>query len=125
MKKNYLLEILTIIKVMKNLSTFFLFFIALSTTVIAVQLRPISRKAYLFNLCRDFNSAWNESSQLSSAYKSGNKKEEEKYSKSFDKTNYYLSKIYKEFDITPALHGQEAPYTFCQRIGFDWYIDEL
>ena len=31
-----------------------LFVIAISTSIIAVQLIPISRKAYLYNLCRDF-----------------------------------------------------------------------
>ena len=102
-----------------------LFVIALSTSIMSVQLIPISRKAYLFNLCRDYNAWWNESYLLADAYKSGNKEKEEKYSKAIDKQNYYLQKIYKELGITPQLHGQEASYTFCQRIGFDWYIDEL
>ena len=102
-----------------------LFVIALSTSIMAVQLIPISRKAYLFNLCRDYNACWNESYLLADAYKSGNKEKEEKYSKAIAKSNYYLQKIYKELGINPPLHGQEAPYTFCQRIGFDWYIDEL
>ena len=31
-----------------------LFVIALSTSIMTVQLIPISRKAYLYNLCRDF-----------------------------------------------------------------------
>jgi len=31
-----------------------LFVIALSTSIVAVQLIPLSRKAYLYNLCRDF-----------------------------------------------------------------------
>ena len=51
-----------------------LFVIALSTSIMAVQLIPISRKAYLFNLCRDYNAWWNESYLLADAYKSGNKK---------------------------------------------------
>ena len=102
-----------------------LFVIALSTSIMAVQLIPISRKAYLFNLCRDYNAWWNESYLLADAYKSGNKEKEEKYSKAVAKSNVYLTKIYKELGINPLLHGQEAPYTFCQRIGFDWYIDEL
>ena len=51
-----------------------LFVIALSTSIMAVQLVPISRKAYLFNLCRDYNAWWNESYLLADAYKSGNKK---------------------------------------------------
>ena len=42
----------------------------------AVQLIPISRKAYLFNLCRDWNAWWNESYLLADNYKSGNKEKE-------------------------------------------------
>ena len=102
-----------------------LFVIALSTSIMAVQLIPISRKSYLFNLCRDYNAAWNESYLLADAYKSGNKEKGEKYSKAIAKQNVYLAKIYIELGINPTLHGQEAPYTFCQSIGFDWYIDEL
>ena len=71
-----------------------LFVIALSTSIMSVQLIPISRKAYLFNLCRDYNAWWNESYLLADAYKSGNKEKEEKYSKAIDKQNYYLQKIY-------------------------------
>lgn len=100
-----------------------LFVIALSTSIMAVQLIPISRKAYLFNLCRDYNASWNESYLLADAYKSGNKEKEEKYSKAIAKSNVYLAKIYKELGINPPLHGQEAPYAFCERIGFDWYVD--
>ena len=100
-----------------------LFVIALSTSIMAVQLIPISRKAYLFNLCRDYNAWWNESYLLADAYKSGNKEKEEKFSKAVDKSNYYLQRIYKELGINPPLHGQEAPYAFCERIGFDWYVD--
>ena len=95
-----------------------LFVIALSTSIMAVQLIPISRKAYLFNLCRDYNASWNESNLL--ANKKG---KEEELSKAVAKTNVYLKKIYKELGINPPLHGQEAPYTFCERIGFDWYVD--
>ena len=102
-----------------------LFVIALSTSIMAVQLIPISRKAYLFNLCRDYNVWWNESYLLADAYKSGNKEKEEKFSKAVDKSNYYLQKIYKELGINSQLHGQEAPYTYCERIGFDWFVDLL
>ena len=49
----------------------------------AVQLIPISRKAYLFNLCRD----WNESYLLANGYKSENKEKEEKFSKAIKKSN--------------------------------------
>ena len=100
-----------------------LFVIALSTSIMAVQLIPISRKAYLFNLCRDFNAWWNESNLLANNYKSGNKEKEKSFSKAVEKENYYLQKIYKELGINPPLHGQEAPYRFCERIGFDWYVD--
>ena len=89
-----------------------LFVIALSTSIMTVQLIPISRKAYLFNLCRDYNAWWNESYLLADNYKSGNKEKEKRYSKAFYKSNYYLQKIYKELGIDPVLHGQEAPYTF-------------
>ena len=102
-----------------------LFVIALSTSIMAVQLIPISRKAYLFNLCRDYNVWWNESYLLADAYKSGNKEKEEKFSKAVDKSNYYLQKIQKELGIDSKLHGQEAEYTFCERIGFDWFVDLL
>ena len=45
---------------MKNsITKALLFVIALSTSIMAVQLIPISRKAYLFNLCRDYNASWN------------------------------------------------------------------
>lgn len=103
----------------------FLFIIALSTSIMAVQLIPISRKAYLFNLCRDYNAWSNESNQLSDGYKSGDKEKEEAFSKAVAKSNVYLTKIYKELGITFTLHGQEEPETSCQRIGFDWDIDEL
>ena len=102
-----------------------LFVIALCTSIMAVQLIPISRKAYLFNLCRDYNASWNESNLLSDGYKSGDKEKEEAFSKAVAKSNVYLTKIYKELGITPLLHSQEEPETSCQRIGFDWYIDEL
>ena len=102
-----------------------LFVIALSTSIMSVQLIPISRKAYLFNLCRDYNAWWNESYLLADAYKSGNKEREEKYSKAVDKQNYYLQKIYKELGIDPVLHGQEEPYQFCERVGFDWYVNDF
>ena len=102
-----------------------LFVIALSTSIMAVQLIPISRKAYLFNLCRDWNAWWNESYKLVDGYKSGDEEKEKRYSKAIEKEGYYLQKIYKELGIDPVLYGQEAPYTFCKRIGFDWFIDEL
>ena len=109
---------------MKNsITKALLFVIALSTSIMAVQLIPISRKAYLFNLCRDYNAWWNESNLLSDGYKSGDKEKEEAFSDAVAKSNVYLTKIYKELGINPPLHGQEAPYTFCERIGFDWYVD--
>ncbi len=103
----------------------FLFVIALSTSIMAVQLIPISRKAYLFNLCRDYNAWWNESYYLADAIEKGEKDNEEKYSKAIKKQNYYVKKIYKELGITPPLHGQEASYAFCEKIGFDWFVDLL
>ena len=102
-----------------------LFVIALSTSIMAVQLIPISRKAYLFNLCRDYNAWSNESNQLANDVVKGDKDKEKEFSDAVAKSNVYLKKIYKELDINPPLHGQEAPYTFCERIGFDWYVDLL
>ena len=99
-----------------------LFVIALSTAIMAVQLIPISRKAYLFNLCRDWNASWNESNLLVYNYEKDKDKENE-IIKTIDKENYYLLKIYKEFGIDSVLNSQEKPYAFCQRIGFDWYFD--
>ena len=111
---------------MKNsITKALLFVIALSTSIMAVQLVPISRKAYLFNLCRDYNAWWKESYLLADAYKSGNKEKEEKYSNAVDKQNYYLQKIYKELGIDPVLHGQEEPYQFCERVGFDWFVNDF
>ena len=100
-----------------------LFVIALSTSIMAVQLIPISRKNYLFNLCRDYNAWWNESYYLADAIENGDKDKEQKYSEAIKKSNYYLKKIYKELGITPVLHGQEASYAFCEKIGFDWFVD--
>ncbi len=34
-------------------------------------------------------------------------------------------KFIKKLGITLVLHGQEAPYAFCERIGFDWYVDVI
>ena len=102
-----------------------LFVIALSTSIMAVQLIPISRKAYLFNLCRDWNTWWNESRLLAGDFKSRDKAKEEKFSKASEKSNFYRQKIYKELGITPVVHGQEEPYQFCERIGFDWYVSDL
>ena len=102
-----------------------LFVTALSTSIMAVQLIPISRKAYLFNLCRDYNAWSNESRLLADWYKSGNKEKEEEFSNAVAKSNYYMQKIYQELKINPPLHGQEASYKFCERIGFDWYVNDL
>jgi len=113
---------------MNNLITkALLFVIALSTSIMAVQLIPISRKAYLFNLCRDYNAWSNESDLLANDLVKGDKdkNKEKEFSDAIDKSNVYLTKIYKELGINPPLHGQEAPYTFCERIGFDWFVDLL
>ena len=102
-----------------------LFVIALSTSIMAVQLIPISRKDYLFNLCRDYR-AWDKESQLLSKwYQSGDKDKEEEFNNAISKSNIYLSKIYKELGINPPLHGQEAVPRFCEKIGFDWFVDLL
>ena len=76
-----------------------LFIVALSTSVIAVQLIPISRKAHLFNLCRNWNSWWNESNLVASNYE---KEDEKRLRKAIDKENYYLQEIYKELGVNPV-----------------------
>ena len=84
-----------------------LFVIALSTSIMAVQLIPISRKAYLFNLCRDYNASWNEGNLL--ANKKG---KEEELTKAVAKTNVYLKKIYKELGIILPYMGKKLLINF-------------
>ena len=94
-----------------------LFVIALSTSIIAVQLIPISRKAYLYNLCRDYVLSQEQSYALISKY-SG---EEKNLEKNINKLNRNIKKLKleleKELNLYPPLESQEQPAAFCQRIG--------
>ena len=94
-----------------------LFVIALSTSIIAVQLIPISRKAYLYNLCRDYVL----SQEQSYALISKDLGEEKNLEKAINKLNRNIKKLRfeleKELNLYPPLESQEQPAAFCQRIG--------
>ena len=94
-----------------------LFVIALSTSIIAVQLIPISRKAYLYNLCRDYIL----SQEQSYALISKDSGEEKNLEKAINKLNRNIKKLKleleKELNLYPPLESQEQPAAFCQRIG--------
>ena len=103
---------------MKNSITQALFFvIALSTSIIAVQLIPISRKAYLYNLCRDYILSQEQSYALLSQ-DTGKEKNPEK---AINKLNSYIKKLKfeleKELNLYAPIESQEQPAAFCQRIG--------
>ena len=91
--------------------------IALSTSIIAVQLIPISRKAYLYNLCRDYVL----SQEQSYALISKDLGEEKNLEKAINKLNRNIKKLRfeleKELNLYPPLESQEQPAAFCQRIG--------
>ena len=97
-----------------------LFVIALSTSIIAVQLIPISRKAYLYNLCRDYVL----SQEQSYALISKDSGEEKNLEKAINKLNRNIKKLKleleKELNLYPPLESQEQPAAFCQRIGIKW-----
>ena len=91
--------------------------IALSTSIIAVQLIPISRKAYLYNLCRDYVLSQEQSYNLINR----NTGEEKNLEKAIKKLNTNIKKLKleleKEFNLYPPLESQEQPAAFCQKIG--------
>ena len=91
--------------------------IALSTSIIAVQLIPISRKAYLYNLCRDYVL----SQEQSYALISKDSGEEKNLEKAINKLNRNIKKLKLELEkglnLYPPLESQEQPAAFCQRIG--------
>ena len=91
--------------------------IALSTSIIAVQLIPISRKAYLYNLCRDYVL----SQEQSYALISKDLGEEKNLEKAINKLNRNIKKLRfeleKELNLYPPLESQEQPAAFFQRIG--------
>ena len=94
-----------------------LFVIALSTSIIAVQLIPISRKAYWYNLCRDYVL----SQEQSYALIGKDTGEEKNLEKAINKLNRNIKKLRfeleKELNLYPTLESQEQPAAFCQRIG--------
>ena len=94
-----------------------LFVIALSTSIIAVQLIPISRKAYLYNLCRVYVL----SQEHSYALIGKDTGEEKNLEKAINKLNRNIKKLRfeleKELNLYPPLESQEQPAAFCQRIG--------
>ena len=91
--------------------------IALSTSIIAVQLIPISRKAYLYNLCRDYVLSQEQSYTLINR----DTGEEKNLEKAIKKLNTNIKKLKleleKEFNLYPPLESQEQPAAFCQKIG--------
>ena len=101
----------------------FLFVIALSTSVMAVQLIPISKKANFFNLCREHKTWWRQAYINKDDFKSNDKKKVNKFKKAANKSNFYQQKIYSEMNIKPENIGDEEVYAMCQRVGFDWYIN--
>ena len=94
-----------------------LFVIALSTSIIAVQLIPISRKAYLSNLCRDYVLSQEQSYSLIGK----DTGEEKNLEKVINKLNRNIKKLRleleKELNLYPPLESQEQPAAFCQKIG--------
>ena len=94
-----------------------LFVIALSTSIIAVQLIPISRKSYLYNLCRDYVL----SQEQSYALIKQDIGEEKNLKKAINKLNRNIKKLRleleKELNLYPSLVSQEQPAAFCQKIG--------
>ena len=97
-----------------------LFVIALSTSIIAFQLIPISRKAYLYNLCRDYVLSQEQSYTLINL-DTGEEKNLEKAIKKLNTNIKNLKlELEKEFNLYPPLESQEQPAAFCQKIGIKW-----
>ena len=100
-----------------SLNKALLFVIALSTSIIAVQLIPISRKAYLYNLCRGYVL----SQEQSYALISKDAGEEKNLEKAINKLNRNIKKLKleleKELNLYPPIESQEQPAAFCKRIG--------
>ena len=92
------------------------FVIALSTSIIAVQLIPISRKAYLYNLCRDYVLSQEQSYALINR-----DTEEKNLEEAMNKLKINIKKLRleleKELNLYPPLESQEQPIAFCQKIG--------
>ena len=94
-----------------------LFVIALSTSIIAVQLIPISRKAYLYNLCREYVLFQEQSYALINRDTVEEKNLEESINKLNRKIKKLRFELEKELNLYPPLESQEQPAAFCQKIG--------
>ena len=102
---------------MKNLSTkALLFVIALSTSIMAVQLILISRKAKIYNLCMDAH-ALHKKAYLQARIED---KVTNKLEKITDKINKLDPKLEKEFGFTYKEHGVEDIPSMCLNLNSDW-----
>ena len=102
---------------MKNsITKALLFVIALSTSIMAVQLIPISRKAKIYNLCMDAH-ALHKKAYLQARI---DDKVTNKLEKISDKINKLDPKLEKEFGFTYKEHGVEAIPSMCLYLNSDW-----
>ena len=93
-----------------------LFVITLSTSVIAVQLIPISRKAKIYNLCMDAH-ALNKKAYLQVRI---DDKVTKKLEQITNKLNKLTPKLEKEFGFTYKEHGVEVIPDMCIYVDSDW-----
>ena len=93
-----------------------LFVIALSTSIMAIQLIPISRKAKIYNLCMDAH-ALHKKAYLQARI---DDKVTEKLEKISDKINKLDPKLEKEFGFTYKELGVEMIPSMCIYIDSDW-----
>ena len=93
-----------------------LFVIALSTSVIAVQLIPISRKAKIYNLCMDAH-ALHKKAYLQARI---DDKVTKKLEQITNKLNRLNPKLEKEFGFTYKEHGVEVIPDMCMYVDSDW-----
>ena len=102
---------------MNNLITkALLIIIAISTSVIAVQLIPISRKAKIYNLCMDAQ-ALHKKAYLQARI---DDKVTKKLEQITNKLNRLNPKLEKEFGFTYKEHGVEVIPDMCIYIDSDW-----
>ena len=93
-----------------------LFVIALSTSIMAIQLVPISRKAKIYNLCMDAH-ALHKKAYLQARI---DDKVTKKLEKITDKINKLDPKLEKEFGFTYKEHGVEDIPSMCLNLNSDW-----
>tara|TARA_A100001035_G_scaffold87051_1_gene67572 strand:+ start:421 stop:741 length:321 start_codon:yes stop_codon:yes gene_type:complete len=92
------------------------FVIALSTSVIAVLLIPISRKAKIYNLCMDAH-ALHKKAYLQARI---DDKVTKKLEQITNKLNKLTPKLEKEFGFTYKEHGVEVIPDMCIYVDSDW-----